>query len=52
MDENSFDSRSDQLILLVVEVYEIDRAQITHVKHPHNVAKFIEEDELELGRND
>ena len=37
----------DQLVLLVVEMCKVHRAQLTHIEHHHNVAQLVHKDELE-----
>ena len=52
MNEDAFDASRDQLVLLVVEVHEVDRAQLAHVQHGHHVAQFVQKDEFELRGDD
>ena len=52
MDENSLPPSSYQLILTVVEVYEVNRAELAHIGHLNIVIVLVEEDEVEFGSYD
>ena len=52
MDTNSLNSSSYQLVLLVVEVNEVDSAQLLLLHRVNFIVVLIEEDVLEFGRDD